>query len=184
MNHPSYSPDLAPSNYFLIRNLKYHLCGTWFTDDESDDRCRGMGWESKQIIIFLGHKQLRRKVEKMHWCCRTICRKTTVSYIYIYIFWNVGSFSGKNSKMDSRPAMSVGVYTAWPERTRTGFVRCRTALCAKSYKIKKNKPTTTAAAVSRSNIAQHLWWLDGPRQVWLATDSLLRLCRPRPGLGH
>jgi len=27
--------DLAPSNYFLIRNLKYHLPGTWFTDDES-----------------------------------------------------------------------------------------------------------------------------------------------------
>ena len=83
MNHPSYSPDLAPSNYFLIRNLKYHLHGTRFTDDESDDRYRGMGWESKQIIIFLGHKQLRRKVEKMHWCCRTICRKMTVCVIYV-----------------------------------------------------------------------------------------------------
>ena len=31
---------------------------------------------------------------------------------HIYIFWNVGSFSGKNSKMASRPAMSVGVYIA------------------------------------------------------------------------
>jgi len=30
-----YSPDLAPSYYFLIRNLKYRLCGTWFTNDES-----------------------------------------------------------------------------------------------------------------------------------------------------
>jgi len=27
--------DLGPSNYFLIRNLKYRLCGTWFIDDES-----------------------------------------------------------------------------------------------------------------------------------------------------
>jgi len=29
------SPDLAPSDYFLIRNLKYRLYGTRFTDDES-----------------------------------------------------------------------------------------------------------------------------------------------------
>jgi len=28
-------PDLAPSDYFLIRNLKYHLRRTWFIDDES-----------------------------------------------------------------------------------------------------------------------------------------------------
>jgi len=35
LNHPVSSLDLAPSNYFLIRNLKYHLPGTWFTDDES-----------------------------------------------------------------------------------------------------------------------------------------------------
>jgi len=35
LNHPAYSPDLAPSKYFLIRNLKYRLLGTWFIDDES-----------------------------------------------------------------------------------------------------------------------------------------------------
>jgi len=35
LNHPAYRPDLAPSDYFLKINLKYHLCGTWFTDDES-----------------------------------------------------------------------------------------------------------------------------------------------------
>ena len=29
LNHPAYSLDLAPSNYFLIKNLKYHLRGTW-----------------------------------------------------------------------------------------------------------------------------------------------------------
>jgi len=28
LDRPAYSPDLAPSNYFLIRNLKYHLRGT------------------------------------------------------------------------------------------------------------------------------------------------------------
>jgi len=35
LNHPAYSLDLAPSNYFLITNLKYHLRGMWFIDDES-----------------------------------------------------------------------------------------------------------------------------------------------------
>ena len=35
LNHPAYSPDLAPSNHFLIRNLKYHLRGTLFIVDES-----------------------------------------------------------------------------------------------------------------------------------------------------
>ena len=35
LNHPAYSPDLVPSDYFIIRNLKYHLRGTWFLDDES-----------------------------------------------------------------------------------------------------------------------------------------------------
>jgi len=34
--------------------------------------------------------------------------------------------------------MSVGVYIAWPQQTRTGF---RSVFCAKSYKIKKNRPT-------------------------------------------
>ena len=39
LNHPAYSLDLTPSDYFgtyfLIRNLKYSLSGTWFIDDES-----------------------------------------------------------------------------------------------------------------------------------------------------
>ena len=34
LNHSAYSPDLAAFDYFLIRNLKYHLRGTWFADDE------------------------------------------------------------------------------------------------------------------------------------------------------
>ena len=35
LNHPPYSPDLVPSDYYLFCNLKAHLCGTRFTDDES-----------------------------------------------------------------------------------------------------------------------------------------------------
>ena len=32
--HPPYSPDLAPSDYFLFGNLKQHLSGTRFSSDE------------------------------------------------------------------------------------------------------------------------------------------------------
>jgi len=35
LNQSAYSPILAPSDHFLIRNLKYHLRGTWFIVDES-----------------------------------------------------------------------------------------------------------------------------------------------------
>ena len=34
INHPPYSPDLAPSDYCLFRNLKSHLRGTRFRDDD------------------------------------------------------------------------------------------------------------------------------------------------------
>jgi histone-lysine N-methyltransferase SETMAR len=33
--HPPYSPDLAPSDYHLFKNLKQQLRGTHFKDDES-----------------------------------------------------------------------------------------------------------------------------------------------------
>ena len=33
--------------------------------------------------------------------------------------------------------MSIGMYVAWPQRLRTGFVRCQTVLSAKSYKIEE-----------------------------------------------
>ena len=37
----------------------------WITKD----RCECMVWESKQKILFSWHKQLKTKVENMHWCC-------------------------------------------------------------------------------------------------------------------
>jgi len=33
MNHPLYSPDLAPCDYFLFRHLKKHLRGRRFSSD-------------------------------------------------------------------------------------------------------------------------------------------------------
>ena len=51
LNHPAYSLDLAPSNYFLIRNLKYRLRGTW-DRLRNDLYCVGWGVKlySNQIV--------------------------------------------------------------------------------------------------------------------------------------
>jgi len=76
LNHPAYSLDLAPSDHFLIRNLKYRLRATWFVVDESL-KIAVKAWESKQKILFSRHKQLTTKVENMHWCCMRICQKMT-----------------------------------------------------------------------------------------------------------
>ena len=35
LSHPEYSQGLGPSNYFLFRNPKFHLCGTHFTEVQS-----------------------------------------------------------------------------------------------------------------------------------------------------
>jgi len=54
----------------------------------------------------------------------------------LYIFGNYGSLCRKNWKMASRSVMSIGVYIAWPQQTRTGFVRCRSMLSNRSLAIK------------------------------------------------
>jgi len=41
----------------------------------AEDRRRGIVWDSKQKILFSGHKQLRTKVENMPWCCMGICQQ-------------------------------------------------------------------------------------------------------------
>ena len=35
LGHPAYSPDLAPSDYYLFRHLKKYLRGIRFEDDEA-----------------------------------------------------------------------------------------------------------------------------------------------------
>ena len=35
LDHPAYSPDLAPSDYYLFRNMKSHLRGVRYSDNDS-----------------------------------------------------------------------------------------------------------------------------------------------------
>ena len=64
LNHQPYSPDLAPSDYYLFRNLKSHLCGTRFRDDD-ELKAVTEAWFVDQIddFYFKGIDCLKEK----HW---------------------------------------------------------------------------------------------------------------------
>ena len=51
LNHPPYSPDLAPSDYYLFRNLKSHLRGTRFQNDDELEAATD-AWFEDQIDDF------------------------------------------------------------------------------------------------------------------------------------
>ena len=51
LNHPPYSPDLAPSDYYLVRNLKSHLRGKKFRDDD-ELKAATEAWFEDQIDDF------------------------------------------------------------------------------------------------------------------------------------
>ena len=51
LNHPPYSPDLAPSDYYLFRNLKSHLRETRFWDDD-ELKAVTEAWFEDQIDNF------------------------------------------------------------------------------------------------------------------------------------
>ena len=65
LNHPPYSPDLAPSDYYLFRNLKSHLRGTKFRDDD-ELKAAIEAWFEDQIddFYFKGIDCLKEKWAK------------------------------------------------------------------------------------------------------------------------
>jgi len=52
LSHPPYSPDLAPSDFYLFCHLKKHLRGKWFCDDD----------EIKQPRIHISTACLRNSI--------------------------------------------------------------------------------------------------------------------------
>ena len=67
LNRPPYSPDLAPSGDYLFRNLKSHLRGTRFRDDD-ELKAATEAWFEDQIddFYFQKHRLLKRKAGQMH----------------------------------------------------------------------------------------------------------------------
>ena len=52
LDHHAYSPDLAPSDYFLCRNLKSHLRGVHYADNESLKLAAVKAWLEGQAEEF------------------------------------------------------------------------------------------------------------------------------------
>ena len=50
-DHPSYSPDLAPSDFYLFSKVKEHLACKRFTDDE-DLQHAVMDWLNSQAAVW------------------------------------------------------------------------------------------------------------------------------------
>ena len=69
LNHPPYSPDLAPSDYYLFRNLKSHLRGTRFRDDDELKAATEAWFED---FYFKGIDCLKEKRAKCRVCAGEI----------------------------------------------------------------------------------------------------------------
>jgi histone-lysine N-methyltransferase SETMAR len=57
LNHPPYSPDLAPSDYFLFSKLKSNLRGKKFTSDEEVISAVLNHFKDKNSEYFFSGKQ-------------------------------------------------------------------------------------------------------------------------------
>jgi histone-lysine N-methyltransferase SETMAR len=66
LNHPPYSPDLAPSDYFLFRVTKTFLRGKQFSSDEDVKEKSRPSLKSSQKIFFHGDKVIATKVGEVY----------------------------------------------------------------------------------------------------------------------
>ena len=64
LNYPPYSPDLAPSDYYLFQNLKSHLRGTRFRDDDELKAATEAWFEDQIDNFFKGIDCLKEKWAK------------------------------------------------------------------------------------------------------------------------
>jgi len=67
LNHPPYSPDLAPLDYFLFRVMKKYLWGKRFSRDEEVKEAV-MTWfeEQSKEFFFQGDKVIATKVGEVY----------------------------------------------------------------------------------------------------------------------
>ena len=81
LNHTDYSQDLGPSDYFLYRNPKFLLRGTWFTDAESL-KVVVEAWLDRQHkkIFFQGSKSLEGKWKE----CTDVAEEHSEKWEYVW----------------------------------------------------------------------------------------------------
>lgn len=70
ITHPPYSPDLAPSDYYLFPNLKKHLRGKRFSDDEELKVAINTYFEEKPEEYFL--QGLEKLISRSNKCIEVL----------------------------------------------------------------------------------------------------------------
>ena len=94
LKHPAYNLDLAPSNYFLMRNLKYRLRGTWFIVDESL-KIAAEAWSESQNrkFYFQGINSWEQKLK--------ICSDVAWEYVqkWQHVWYNMLTFYSQVAKL-------------------------------------------------------------------------------------
>jgi len=67
LNHPPYSPDLAPSDYFLFRVMKKFLWGKRFSSEEEAKEAVTTWFEEQSKDFFSqGDKVVAKKMGKVY----------------------------------------------------------------------------------------------------------------------
>jgi hypothetical protein len=74
MEHPPYSPDLAPSDFHLFGPLKHHISGERFPDDDAVERAV-RAWFQQQPKVFQG---LVKRWDKCLNLCEDYVKKINV----------------------------------------------------------------------------------------------------------
>jgi hypothetical protein len=72
--HTAYSPDLAPSNFYLFPKLKEDLRGQKFSPDKVKAAVRQWFREKQKVFSRTGFKPCWR-LARMYWSWRTSCGK-------------------------------------------------------------------------------------------------------------
>ena len=86
--HPPYSPDLVPSDFFLFPKMKEHLAGKRFANDGHEECCRqphGMkrvytNWYQGMTTSALMSKVTMWK-SRQRYC---ICHNLYIQFLYFY----------------------------------------------------------------------------------------------------
>ena len=82
LNHPPYSPDLAPSEYYLFRNLKSHLRGTRFRDDDELKAATEAWFEDQTDDFYFKGKDCLKEKWANELKLRVIILKNNVETIF------------------------------------------------------------------------------------------------------
>ncbi|GBP34606.1 Histone-lysine N-methyltransferase SETMAR [Eumeta japonica] len=75
IDHPPYSPDLAPSDYFLFSNLKKELRGRRFVDDNQMKMAIESHFDCKEKEYFLGSLKISNGLNPCWYPSDFLCRE-------------------------------------------------------------------------------------------------------------